>query len=118
MATQQIDILNNPANPANPTTEQLLELGPGGTVTFYGAKPGAALQLRVSSLKREGEHEGQFLIEGFLRLADGDDEVCLASSFYNARTGRGTFNVEPQFAARYQALADALPEVTFVPRPR
>lgn len=117
MATQQIDILNNPANPANPTTEQLLDLPAGGTVAFYGEKPGAALQLRVTGLKREAEHEGHFMIEGFLRLASDSDESRLASSFYNAATGRGTFNVEPRFAERYQALADALPEITFVPRP-
>ena len=68
MATQSIDIVNNPANPANPTTDQLLALPAGGTVELYGDKPGTALQVRVTGLKREAEHAGQFLIEGFVRL--------------------------------------------------
>ncbi|MCY1060148.1 hypothetical protein [Nannocystis sp. SCPEA4] len=118
MATQSIDIVNNPANPANPTTEQLLALPAGGTVELYGDKPGTALQVRVTGLKREAEHAGQFLIEGFVRLPGEAEEARVESSFYNAATGRGTLHVEARFAERYQALSDAIADVTYVPRPR
>lgn len=116
MPTQSIDILNNPENPANPTTEQLLELGQGGTIALYGEKKGAALQLRITSLKREGEYAGQFLLEGFVTLPGDVDEARVVSSFYNAATGRGTLNVDAAFADRYLALVDAIPAVETVTR--
>ena len=105
MSTQKIDIIRNPANPANPTTEQLLELPKGGTIALYGEKPGA-LRLRITSLKREAESEGRFLLEGFVKLPGDDTEARVESSFYNAQTGRGTLNVENGFVERYQALSD------------
>ncbi len=113
-----IDIVNNPANPENPSVEQLLDLPQGGTISFYGEKAGAALQLRVTSLKREGEHAGQFLIEGYVRLPDDSEESRVTSSFYNAATRRGTLQVEEGFAGRYEALADAMPASATVTRPR
>jgi len=103
MSTQQIDIIHNPANP---TSDQLLELAHGGTIALYGEKPGAPLQLRITSLKREGEAEGHFLLEGFVKLPGDDTEARVESSFYNARTGRGTLNVETDFVDRYLALSD------------
>jgi len=118
MATQSIDIVNNPANPANPGTQQLLDLPAGGTLALYGDKPGAALLVRVTGLRREAEHAGQFLIEGFVRLPDETEEARVESSFYNAATGRGTLHVDERFAARYQSLADTIADVTHVPRPR
>ncbi|MCY0986595.1 hypothetical protein OV203_05660 [Nannocystis sp. ILAH1] len=118
MATQSIDIVNNPANPANPGTDQLLDLPAGGTVELYGEKPGAALLVRVTGLKREAEHGGQFLIEGFVRLPNETEEARVESSFYNAATGRGTLHVDARFAERYQALADAIADVTHATRPR
>lgn len=117
MATQQIDILNNPLNPANPTAEQLLDLPVGGTLQLYGEKRGAALHVRVTSLKREAEYVGHFLIEGYVRLPDDTEESRVESSFYNAATGRGTLNVEPRFADRYHALTDALADRESTPRP-
>ncbi len=118
MPTQSIDILNNPENPANPTTEQLLELQRGGTIALYGEKKGAALQVRITSLKREGEHAGQFLLEGFVTLPGEAAEARVASSFYNAATGRGTLNVDAAFADRYLALVDAIPVVETLTGPR
>ena len=118
MATQSIDIVNNPANPANPGTELLLDLPAGGTLTLHGDKPGAALLVRVTSLRREAEHSGQFLLEGFVRLPDETEEARVHSSFYNAATGRGTLHVDERFAARYQSLSDSLADVTHLPRPR
>lgn len=118
MSTQSIDILNNPENPANPSTEQLLDLPLGGTIALYGEKKGAALQVRITSLKREGEHADQFLIEGHVSLPGETTEARVASSFYNAATRRGTLNVESEFADRYLALADVIPAVETVTRPR
>lgn len=118
MPTQSIDILNSPENPANPTTEQLLELGHGGTIALYGEKPGAALQVRVTSLKREGEHAGQFMLEGFVTLPGDATESRVDSSFYNAATGRGTLNVDAAFADRYLALVETSPELLPVTRTR
>lgn len=106
MPTQSIDILHHPHNPRNPTAEQLLDLPRGGTIALYGEKAGAPLQVRVTSLKREGEHAGQFLIEGFVTLPGETTESRVESSFYNAETGRGTLHVEAEFADRYLALAD------------
>ena len=119
MPTQSIDILNNSENPANPTTEQLIELSRGGTIVLYGEKQGAALQVRITSLKREGEHAGQFLLEGFVTLPGDVDEARVTSSFYNAATGRGTLNVDAAFADRYLAFVDfvdAAPELLPVTR--
>ena len=106
MSTQQIDIVHNPANPKNPTSELLLDLPRCGTIDLYGEKPGALLRLRITSLKREGEAEGHFLLEGFVRLPGDETEARVESSFYNARTGRGTLHVETDFVDRYQALSD------------
>jgi hypothetical protein len=113
-----IDIVNNPANPENPSTEQLLDLPHGGTIAFYGEKAGAALQLRITSLKREGEHAGQFLIEGHVRLQGDAEESRVESSFYNAATRRGTLHVEDEFAGRYEALSEAIPASVTVTRPQ
>lgn len=118
MTTTAIDIVNNPANPENPGTDQLLELPRGGTITLYGEKRGAALQLRITSLKREAENAGQFTIEGFVRLPGETTEARVASSFYNAAIRRGTLNVETEFADRYNALADAIPETETFTKPR
>lgn len=107
MDTQQLDIIHHPANP---NSEQLIDLPRGGTIDLYGDKPGVPLHLRITSLKREAEAEGHFLLEGFVRLGDETTESAVASSFYNARTGRGTLNVETSFAERYAALADTPPE--------
>jgi hypothetical protein len=109
MPTRSIDILHNPQASANPTSEQLLDLPRGGTIALYGEKPGAPLQVRITSLKREGEHADHFLIEGFVTLPGETTEARVESSFYNARTGRGTLQVDADFADRYLALADDLP---------
>ncbi|HEY0138310.1 MAG TPA: hypothetical protein VGB85_29700 [Nannocystis sp.] len=106
MTTQTIDIVHNPANPGS---EQLLDLPPGGTIVLYGEHADAPLHVRITSLKREGEAEGQFLLEGFIKLPGETTEARVASSFYNARTGRGTLHVEAEFADRYQALAGREP---------
>lgn len=76
---------------------------PGGTIAVYGEVPDAPLQLRITSLKREAE--GHFLIEGFVKFPGETTEARVESSFYNARTGRGTLHVESSFADRYLALA-------------
>jgi hypothetical protein len=106
MTTRTIDIVHNPANPSS---EQLLDLPTGGTIALYGEHQGAPLQVRITSLKREGEAEGHFLIEGFVTLPGETTEARVERSFYNARTGRGTLHVEAAFADRYQALAGTDP---------
>ena len=78
---------------------------PGGTIAVYGEVPDAPLQLRITSLKREAEAEGHFLIERFVKFSGETTEARVENSFYNARTCRGTLHVESSFADRYLALA-------------
>lgn len=116
--TATIDIVKNPNNPG---TEHLLDLPQGGTIVLYGERTGSPLLVRITSLKREGDAPGHFILEGFARLADapeGSDEVRVESSFYNANTGQGTLHVSDDFAARYRAVLDAEPQLMPVPRGR
>ncbi len=111
----QIDIVKNPNNPG---TEQLLDLPQGGTIALYGERTGLPLLVRITSLKREGEGAGHFLLEGYARIPDETTEFRLESSFYNAETGQGTLNLDDELARRYQALLAEIPELMPVPRGR